>query len=57
MMGYREHLRGGWEWDAFTAWRHVTNANRAWIKRRFRRRVRRRARVELRRGIRERKRA
>ena len=47
MMGHREHLKGGWEWDAFTSWRYVTKLDRAWIKRAFRRRVRRAARARL----------
>lgn len=47
MMGHRERLRDGWEWDAFTEWRRVLNLDRADIKRRFRRRVRRRTRVQL----------
>lgn len=48
MMGHRERLKGGWEWDAFTGWRRVMNADWAGIKRRARRRVRRAARARLR---------
>lgn len=46
MMGHREELKGGFEWDAFTGWRRVHNWNpgvRRYIKARFNRRVRREA--------------
>ena len=44
MMGYREKMKGGDEYDAFTGWRRVikwSRGERAKIKRAFRRRVRR----------------
>lgn len=48
-MGYREKLKGGHEWDAFTGWRKVIAWNhsaRTRIKKAFRRRVRRKSRQQ-----------
>lgn len=48
MMGWRERLVGGDEYDAFTGWRRVCiwrAGERAKIKRAFRRRVRRLAKM------------
>ena len=48
MMGWRERMVGGDEYDAFTGWRRVCiwrAGERARIKRAFRRRVRRLAKM------------
>lgn len=51
MMGHREKLKGGDEYDALTPWHRFLAWNstpRSEIKKRFRRRVRRSKKVELR---------
>ena len=55
MMGHREKIKGGDEYDAFTNWRRVLCYTRRpgvtkSIKAKFSRRVRRELKVELREG-------
>lgn len=50
MMGHKEPMKGGAEFDAFSRWRkhlHWTRGHLAWIKKHFNRRVRREARAAL----------
>lgn len=51
MMGHRETLRGGNEYDAFTRWRRVIiwkSGEIKAIKKRFNRRIRRREKILIR---------
>lgn len=53
MMGHRERMKGGDEWDAFTGWRrwYYWRAGKLHhIKKKFSRRVRREAKESLRKG-------
>lgn len=45
MMGQRERLKGGDEYDALTDWRHCSRIARAIVKRRYRRRIRREQKI------------
>lgn len=46
MMGQRQELKGGDEYDSLTDWRHCSRIKRAIIKRRYRRRVRREQKIQ-----------
>jgi len=51
MMGHREQMVGGAEFDAFTRWRrflHWKPGMRRWIKRHFWKRIRQHTRQQLR---------
>ena len=56
MMGHREPLKGGDEYDVFTGWRKVLKyTSRAgvcrWVKAKFNRRMRREAKSEIRKTL------
>ncbi len=46
MMGQREKLKGGDEYDSLTDWRHCIRIARAIVKRRYRRRIRRERKIQ-----------
>lgn len=46
MMGQRQELKGGDEYDSLSDWRHCIRTARAIIKRRYRRRIRRQQKIQ-----------
>lgn len=52
MMGHREPMKGGEEYDAFTKWRHVLRRPRGGGWHRIKQKFWRRIRAEIRRALR-----